>query len=119
MPPKVEKFTNIELLNMGRTLAYLEQSLASLLTKSFAALGSCRAKYPGLSTWRSALIFLSLFLKAHHPNSPGHQVAKYKAQLERFKSHCTTVTTLGNHIRFFFVLHATDSKQVFKSPPPF
>ena len=101
MPPKALRFTNAELLNMGHTLAYLEQSLAALLTTALAALGSCRAKYPGLSSWQSALVFVSLFLKANHPNSPDHQVAKYRAQLERFKSHCTTVVKLGAHVRYF------------------
>mmetsp|Transcript_31959 Transcript_31959/g.62467 ORF Transcript_31959/g.62467 Transcript_31959/m.62467 type:complete len:852 (-) Transcript_31959:206-2761(-) len=88
-----------DLLVMGKYMAYLEQAVAQAIMKAMLTMGKQRVKYPGLSISESALLSLSLKLKASNPNLPEHVNSKYSANLEKFLLDCKLTQKLIDHYK--------------------
>jgi adenylate/nucleoside-diphosphate kinase len=78
-------------------MAYLEQTLSELLVKAMVELESYRGqlKHPALSIEESAKAFVSLFLKAHNPQSESHIRARQTARLAEFLRECSVAEQIN------------------------
>lgn len=92
-----------DMLSLGHTLAFLEVGFSKLLMRGLNALENQRlkhsCKYPHLSISSSALLFLSLYLKANNPNNESHITHKYSASLQSFMNHCQLITAVAKQYK--------------------
>lgn len=92
-----EPISNSELLAMGKFMAFMEQAVSQLINQAMSAVGSNRIKYPGLSVSESALLNLSLHLKATNSNQPDFVRKKYEDKRSTFLKDCDLIQKLAAH----------------------
>lgn len=63
MPPKKVPMNPKQLIALGKTMAFLEQTVSQQLTQAMTEIGTKRVKYPSLSNMESALMHLACYLK--------------------------------------------------------
>jgi len=89
-PPK----TPIDLFNLP-SLGYLEQTVATAITKSLTATGCFKPKFPFLSIQSSALIYLAYHLKAYNSKSSDYLRRKFRRKLYFFEEQCELISYLA------------------------
>jgi len=117
-PPEV---SGRSLLQMGKSLAFMQKDLQALLIRalnSFESLPSSsptsvslRPKYPAIPLSSSALLYLSLYLKAHNPSNQPWMREKYEEKLQLFLEHCQLIPNVAAHYRAADAQHDSNTKK--------
>lgn len=94
LPPRKEPL----LVSGLPMLGYMEQSVATALTKALTAVGCFKPKYPFIDAKKSALLYIGYYLKAYNPKSSEHVRKKYKQKLMRFEEECELIGYLGKEM---------------------
>lgn len=94
LPPRKEPM----LVSGLPMLGYMEQSVATALTKALTAVGCFKPKYPFVDAKRSALLYIAYHLKAYNPKSSDYIRKKYKQKLMRFEEECELIGYLGKEM---------------------
>ncbi len=84
------------LLKLNLSIAYLESTVANILTQALSTFDRLRVVYPGLTPSQSAQVYLALLLKARNPVAPPALVNEYELRLARFLSTCSLVPAIAN-----------------------
>jgi hypothetical protein len=87
----VKETTPKQLLALGKTLAFMERSMAAMTMEALAALGDNRIKHPRLSLSKSAAVFVGLYLKAHNPRARAFERTARAAQLAAYVKTCALI----------------------------
>ncbi|KAI8520846.1 adenylate kinase [Branchiostoma belcheri] len=94
LPPKKEPIP----INSLPMLGYMEQTVATAITKSLTAVGCFKPKYPFMGTTESALLYIAFHLKAHNPKASEYVRKKYRKKLQHFEEQCNLIKFLGEHM---------------------
>lgn len=94
LPPRKEPL----LVSGLPMLGYMEQSVATALTKALTAVGCFKPKYPFVDAKKSALLYIAYHLKAYNPKSSEYVRKKYKQKLMRFEEECELIGYLGKEM---------------------
>ncbi|XP_058469998.1 adenylate kinase 9 [Solea solea] len=99
LPSKVPPLSEPVPLTSLPTLGYLEQGVAVAVIKATTAVGCLKPKYPFLSTKRSALVYVALYLKAFNHKSTDYTRQMYKKKLALFEENCALIPYLTSTMR--------------------
>ena len=77
------------------TGGYLEQGISKLFVEAIDAVGRKKPKYPFISVTQSALLFVSIYLKASNPNMTEYTRMKWTEILDQFNNDCDNISFLG------------------------
>ncbi|KAL9969395.1 hypothetical protein ACROYT_G021608 [Oculina patagonica] len=94
LPPRKEPL----LVSGLPMLGYMEQSVATALTKALTAVGCFKPKYPFVDSKKSAMLYIAYHLKAYNPKSSEYVRKKYKQKLMRFEEECELIGYLGKEM---------------------
>lgn len=79
-------------------VGYLEQSLASALTKALVAVGTFKPTHPFKDPKQSASEYIGLYLKSKNPQSKEWIREKYSKKLKSFEGSCELLTSLTSNL---------------------
>ena len=99
LPPKRDPI-NVTALPM---LGYMEQTVATAVTKSLTSVGCFKPKHPFLTAKKSALLYVAYHLKAYNPKASDHVRKKYKKLLMDFEDNCQLIGYLSNTMKKRYV----------------
>jgi adenylate/nucleoside-diphosphate kinase len=74
---------------------YLEQGISKLFIEAIDAVGRKKPKFPFTSVTQSALLFVSIYLKASNPNMTEYTRMKWTEILDQFNNDCDNISFLG------------------------
>lgn len=84
LPPKNPRIAATELAekNLNSLLGYVEQAFSELLVQAMTNLAEHRIKYPSCTIKESAIMYISLYLKANDNKLPDHIRERQKQRLD-------------------------------------
>ena len=88
MPPISDKISLLSFNENDDAIAFLEQSVGSIVTRGLLEITSCRMKYPTLSVKETALKLFAMFLKANNPSNTEYVKKKYQKKIRTFVDRC-------------------------------
>jgi len=88
MPAPEEKVALFNLHKMEDSVAYLEQSLGTVVTRALREVSENRLKYPTISVKETMLKLFALFLKAQNPANTEYMKQKYANKMRQFIERC-------------------------------
>jgi YHS domain-containing protein len=95
LPPRIEPTSADKLLEIGETLAFMDQAVSRTLATAMTTTGQRRLKYPGLSIGETTLLYFAALLKAGNTRYPAEEQLRFQQQLAAFEAACALTPSLA------------------------